>query len=99
MTDTSAVAAQRRHDLSELATKKVFRRLIPFLLLMYVIAFLDRSNVSFAQTGVRGRLRHQRRRRTPSAPACSSSATPSSRCPATSCCTRSARAGGWPGSW
>ncbi len=42
-------AAQRRHDLSELATKKVFRRLIPFLLLMYVIAFLDRSNVSFAQ--------------------------------------------------
>ncbi len=40
---------KRRHDLSELATKKVFRRLIPFLLLMYVIAFLDRSNVSFAQ--------------------------------------------------
>ena len=32
-----------------MATKKVFRRLIPFLLLMYVIAFLDRSNVSFAQ--------------------------------------------------
>ncbi len=50
MTDTNAVAAaQRRHDLSERATKKVFRRLIPFLLLMYVIAFLDRSNVSFAQ--------------------------------------------------
>jgi sugar phosphate permease len=41
--------AKRRHDLSELATKKVFRRLLPFLLLMYVIAFLDRSNVSFAQ--------------------------------------------------
>ena len=41
--------AKRRHDLSELATKKVFRRLVPFLLLMYVIAFLDRSNVSFAQ--------------------------------------------------
>jgi sugar phosphate permease len=39
----------RRHDLSEAATKKVFRRLIPFLLLMYIIAFLDRSNVSFAQ--------------------------------------------------
>src|SRR3712207_4777179 len=42
-------AARRRHDLSERATKKVFRRLMPFLLLMYVIAFLDRSNVSFAQ--------------------------------------------------
>lgn len=41
--------AKRRHDLSEAANKKVFRRLIPFLLLMYVIAFLDRSNVSFAQ--------------------------------------------------
>ena len=40
---------QRRHDLSEAATKKAFRRLLPFLLLMYVIAFLDRSNVSFAQ--------------------------------------------------
>lgn len=52
MSSPSNVAAQdrqRRHDLSEEATKKVFRRLIPFLLLMYVIAFLDRSNVSFAQ--------------------------------------------------
>src|SRR3954449_1285892 len=47
--DTTATAAKRRLELSELATKKVFRRLIPFLLLMYVIAFLDRSNVSFAQ--------------------------------------------------
>ena len=45
----TADLARRRHELSEAATKKVFRRLIPFLLLMYVIAFLDRSNVSFAQ--------------------------------------------------
>jgi sugar phosphate permease len=42
-------AARRHHDLSEAATRRVFRRLIPFLLLMYIIAFLDRSNVSFAQ--------------------------------------------------
>src|SRR3954451_15158320 len=50
MTETTAQeAARRRHDLSEAATKKVFKRLIPFLLLMYVIAFLDRANVSFAQ--------------------------------------------------
>ena len=52
MTSHSIIAAEeraRRHDLSELATKKVFKRLIPFLLLMYIIAFLDRSNVSFAQ--------------------------------------------------
>ena len=41
--------ASTRFELSELATKHVFRRLIPFLLLMYVIAFLDRSNLSFAQ--------------------------------------------------
>jgi sugar phosphate permease len=46
---TTAEVARRRHDLSEAATKRVFRRLVPFLLLMYVIAFLDRSNVSFAQ--------------------------------------------------
>jgi sugar phosphate permease len=46
---SSTDAARRRHDLSETATRKVFRRLIPFLLLMYIIAFLDRSNVSFAQ--------------------------------------------------
>src|SRR5215216_3961966 len=50
MSDTNTMeAARRRHDLSESANRKVFRRLIPFLLLMYVIAFLDRSNVSFAQ--------------------------------------------------
>lgn len=48
MSDT-AMTAERRHHLSEEATKKVFKRLIPFLLLMYVIAFLDRSNVAFAQ--------------------------------------------------
>jgi sugar phosphate permease len=46
---SGAERTQRRHELSEAATKKVFRRLIPFLLLMYIIAFLDRSNVSFAQ--------------------------------------------------
>ncbi|WP_375430373.1 MFS transporter [uncultured Friedmanniella sp.] len=46
---SAQVSASRRLELSEQATKKVFRRLVPFLLLMYVIAFLDRSNVSFAQ--------------------------------------------------
>jgi sugar phosphate permease len=50
MTDvTISEAARRRHELSEAATKRVFKRLLPFLLLMYIIAFLDRSNVSFAQ--------------------------------------------------
>lgn len=42
-------SALQRAELSQLATKKVFRKLIPFLLLMYVVAFLDRSNVAFAE--------------------------------------------------
>ena len=46
---STPVTSGRRLELSEQATKKVFRRLVPFLLLMYIIAFLDRSNVSFAQ--------------------------------------------------
>lgn len=45
---TPARTVRERNALSARATKKVFRRLVPFLLLMYVIAFLDRSNVSFA---------------------------------------------------
>ena len=51
MTTVTSVEYDRaqRFELSEAATKKVFHRLIPFLLLMYVIAFLDRSNVGFAQ--------------------------------------------------
>ena len=44
---SGAEGTRRRHELSEAATKKVFRRLIPFLLLMYIIAFLaDRSCLS-----------------------------------------------------
>ncbi|GAB7541217.1 MFS transporter [Cupriavidus sp. 8B] len=34
----------------ELVTAKAIRRLVPFLLLMYVLAFLDRANVGFAKT-------------------------------------------------
>jgi sugar phosphate permease len=40
---------RENRELTELATRHVFRRLVPFLLLLYVIAFLDRSNVAFAQ--------------------------------------------------
>ncbi len=39
----------KRVELSEVATRRVFRHLLPMLLLMYVIAFLDRSNVAFAE--------------------------------------------------
>ncbi len=48
-TGPAGLAPEARLELSERATKHVFRRLVPFLLLMYVIAFLDRSNVAFAQ--------------------------------------------------
>ena len=33
----------------EAINSKVMRRLLPFLLLMYVLAFLDRANIGFAQ--------------------------------------------------
>ena len=49
MSTTAGSKSATRFELSELASKQVFRRLIPFLLLMYVIAFLDRSNLSFAK--------------------------------------------------
>lgn len=49
MSTTVVAAADANFEVTEQATKKVFKRLIPFLLLMYVIAFLDRGNVGFAQ--------------------------------------------------
>jgi len=49
MSTTLNSKSANRFELSELASKHVFRRLIPFLLLMYIIAFLDRSNLSFAK--------------------------------------------------
>ena len=39
----------RRVTLEERAFRKATRRLIPFLFLIYVVAYLDRVNVSFAQ--------------------------------------------------
>lgn len=36
--------------LSDMAVKTVVRRLLPFLLLMYIVAFLDRANLGFAKT-------------------------------------------------
>lgn len=48
MSDAHAAAAERHH-LTERGVAHVFKRVIPFLLLMYIIAFLDRSNVAFAK--------------------------------------------------
>lgn len=43
-----STAAADDADLAR-ATAKALRRLVPFLLLMYVLAFLDRANVGFAE--------------------------------------------------
>ena len=45
---TSATAAARDGELGS-AIRKARRRLVPFLILMYTLAFLDRSNVGFAK--------------------------------------------------
>jgi ACS family tartrate transporter-like MFS transporter len=37
---------------SEATRRKVARRLLPFLFLLYVVAYLDRANVSFAKTAM-----------------------------------------------
>ena len=37
------------HPELERVTAKAIRRLVPFLLLMYVLAFLDRANIGFAK--------------------------------------------------
>jgi sugar phosphate permease len=37
------------HDTLSLAISRARRRLLPFLLLMYIVAFLDRTNIGFAK--------------------------------------------------
>jgi sugar phosphate permease len=46
MTPVQAVAAA---DLSARAVSKAFRRLIPILLCLYIVAYLDRANVAYAK--------------------------------------------------
>jgi MFS family permease len=41
-------AANELPDLGERTIRKVHRRLVPFLLLLYTLAYLDRVNVGFA---------------------------------------------------
>ena len=89
-----AAAAGTTAAVSEEAImKKVMRRLIPFILLCYVVSYLDRINVGFAALTMNKDLGL-----TPSqfglARVCSSSATSSSRFPATWRCIASARACG-----
>ena len=79
-------------------TARVMRRLLPFLLLMYMLAFLDRANIGFAQKA----LQHDT--------GLSNAAFAfgagvffvvmhSSKCRATCCCIAWARSSGCAGSW
>lgn len=61
---------------------KISWRLLPFLLLMYIMAFLDRANVGFAKQAFRP-IPTSATPPLPSAPACSSSVTHCSKCQAT----------------
>ena len=39
----------QRHDVLDRAVRRAYMRLAPFLMLMYVVSFLDRANVGFAK--------------------------------------------------
>ncbi len=79
-------------------TSRVMRRLLPFLLLMYVLAFLDRANIGFAQKALQ-----QDTGLTNAAfafgAACSSSVMRFSRCRAICSCIAWARSCGCVASW
>lgn len=45
-------ASSELPELAERTSGKVWRRLVPFLLLLYTIAFLDRANVGYASLGM-----------------------------------------------
>ncbi|MGJ9647232.1 hypothetical protein ACRQGR_09430 [Actinotignum sp. GS-2025b] len=44
----SGASAAREATLN-IAVRKARRRLVPFMMLLYVLAFLDRSNIGYAQ--------------------------------------------------
>ena len=82
---SSADIARDDTQIARATVSAVNRRLMPFLFLLYIFNFLDRSNVGFAALQMNRDLGLQRRARSASAPASSSSATRCSRCRATCC--------------
>jgi sugar phosphate permease len=86
-------------EFEEATFKKVAGRLIPFLFICYIVAFLDRVNVGFAKLQMAPDLKFSDAVYGFGMPASSSSATSSSRSRATSFSRRSARACGSRGSW
>ena len=61
--------------------RKVARRVLPLLFLLYVVAYLDRANVGFAKLQMKGELGVLRSRVRRGASGCSSSATSCSKSP------------------
>src|ERR1700689_3989319 len=45
---SQAILAPDLAEFAERTSRKIHRRLVPFLLLLYTIAFLDRANLSYA---------------------------------------------------
>jgi sugar phosphate permease len=79
----AAAAGQPGAAEVERTYRKVFWRIVPFLMLCYVVAYLDRVNVGFAKLQMSTDLAFSETV-FGSAPACSSSATSCSSCRATS---------------
>jgi ACS family tartrate transporter-like MFS transporter len=48
---------QEEESLEQSAMRKIYVRLLPFLVLSYILTYLDRINVSFAALTMRGDLR------------------------------------------
>ena len=51
---TSLTAAPALSELGQTTLRKVRRRLMPLIVLLYFIAYLDRNNVGFAKLGMQG---------------------------------------------
>ncbi len=91
--DNKAVEVENR------VIKKLFRRLITFLFVLFVFSFLDRINIGFAgltmgkDLGLTSTMFGIRRRRCSTSPTCCAGS------PAISCWRKLARAAGSPGSW
>lgn len=49
-------AVEASQSLLDRATARAARRLLPFLLLMYVVAFLDRTNIAFAKSALQSSI-------------------------------------------
>ena len=84
----------------DLQSRRSAVRLVPFVALMFFINYLDRTAIGFAApNGMNDDLGLSARPSSASPRGSSSSATSCSRSRATSPCTSSAPAAGWPGSW